>query len=630
MRLLPLLLMSQVLWAEAPRIQPRETMVPCGQVVQFRIPGREAREFRWQADKGTVDEAGRFTAPQAHGTCVVTATEWQDVRVQATAEVRAVEVRLQALSDLYLRPGEESRILIDLAFKGGEFDRKLEWVLSGPLFPEGDEEGAVLKPVGAGPDHGGRVDATGWIRAPRLPGEYAVKLTLLADPRVQHVTSVHVQQPRPGRLNQQGEPLSVVVSPARSELPAGHFQSFNAIMGSDDLGGGHLVWSLVSGPKEGELSQDGTFHASQAGTYRVRATSWAYPQVFGEAEVEVKPSIAGVLKEGEAMKEDRVGIAVLATPEDRVILVGGWNGTCSSGEVVVLDLESQTLRPLLVLQIPRSRSLATVLTDGTVLVVGGIDASGRGPVAAAERFDATRKASWQVGNTRWPHIGGVIQPLPGGRALLVGGVDTAGKPCGVELFDGSGSFRTLDDRPWPAHAASVQRKDGRILILGGELDLKPVALIWQFDPGRLAFTPIGKLAQPRSRFTATLYWDEGEVIAIGGRGLQGSLASIERLDLARGISRPGGRLAEPRERHAAILIPTGQVMVFGGGSGTRASRLLEDWSPDQGTAEIRDHLEGGAWLPFLHVKRDGGVFVNGLPESALSKIPFPPLWERWN
>jgi len=623
MRIICLLFATlQGLMAQPLTMLPKQALVPCGQTLQLRVPGQDPKTFRWQADRGTVDESGLFTAPGQFGPCRISATDRQDINRTISVEVRAVEIRLQSSPELVLKPREEGRIQVELAFRGGELDRKLLWAYGKRQFDDEEDEAAPPKP------HDGRVDTTGWVRAPSVEGVYSVEIVLATDPRIRTATLIRVLQSRAGRVNPQGEPVSVRVQPGKSECRSGEYQTFSASVVGADL---ELVtWSIVEGPKEGELDQQGVFRTPRPGTYKIRATSFQYPECWGEAEVTVQSAVKSV-KEEEAAKANRLGISIVSGPRQAYVLLGGWDGEQLSGEVLLHDSMAGTFQPCGNLQVPRARSLAVPLSDGTVLVVGGIGGKGSTPLRDAERLDPERKVSWRVGAPKWFHIGGLLQPLPGGSALLLGGHEPQGQPCGAEVFDpATATFRTVDERPWPDHAASVRLKDGRVLILGGELNQKPVALLWSFDPGKGTFKPFGKLAQARSRFTATLLGDEKELVAIGGRGAQGALATAERIDLAKGLSSPAGRMPAPRERHAAILIPTGQILVFGGGDGPRASKTMEDWNPDSSSFQIRSQLGTGVWLPMLFLNLDGGVFVQGLPEDNLTRNPLPGIWRLWD
>lgn len=616
--------------AQTLAMKPKEALVPCGETVQFQIPGQDSKSFKWRADRGKVDESGLFTAPREPGLCHVTAHEWQDVNRAVSAEVRAVEIHLVVGQEQFLRPKEESRILVQLKFRGGELDRKLIWDMGDRLddVEEGERSPVPTPPHSEKHRHDGRVEATGWVRAPSVEGTYPVHITFAADPRILATTYLRVFPPRRGRVSPIGEPVTVKVQPDKAEIRAGTFQPFSVVVSGSDVQ--QVAWSVVEGPKDGELGSDGFFHPTITGTYRIRATSFLYPDCWGEAEVAVKPAVEGV-KEGEAAKVNRLGMGIASGPKGGYFVVGGWDGTQAARDVFVHDAMGGTFEACTLMQAGRARSQLVRLSDGTALVVGGFGGQGNLPLRDAERVDAERKVSWRVGAPRWFHIGGLLHALPGGRALLVGGREPAGQPCGAEVFEpATSTFRTLDERPWPTHAASILLEGGMVLILGGELERRPLALVWRFDPAKDSFTPLGKLTQARSRFSATLSIDQKSVMAIGGRGAQGSLATAELFDLANGKAAPAGRLSAPREGHAAILIPTGMTLVFGGGDGARASRITEEWNPDSGAFSIQSELPSGAWLPSLFLNLDGGVFVSGIPGDILAKAPLPRVWRLWD
>lgn len=629
MRIICLLFATlQGLMAQPLTMLPKQEQVPCGQTIQFRVPGYRVDELIWRCDRGSINVDGLFTAPGEFGPCRIAVQDRQDVNRSASIIVRCVSVSFNAPSDIFIRPREEGRVLVDLQFHGGEFDRKLVWTWSKGIEDEKETESQSPAPRNV-PLHDGKLDETGWFRAPSTEGIYAIRITLAGDPRASKTTYLRVVPSRSGRVNGEGQPVMVRVQPDKIELQAGNFTWLNASTSGAELE--HVLWSLVEGSKDCEVFQEGGFRATRPGRYRIRATSFVYPECWGEAEVTVTSPVNPV-KEEEAAKANRLGIAIVPGPQATYLFLGGWDGEQVSAEVLLHDSIAGTVQSRGALQIPRARALAVPLFDGTILVVGGVGGKGGNtPLQEAERLDPERKVSWRVGTPRWFHIGGLLQPLPGGGALLVGGQEPNGQPCGAESYDpATATFRTLDDRPWPTHAASVRLKDGRVLILGGELNQKPVAPLWSFDPAKESFTPIGKLAQARSRFTATLLWDDKSLVAIGGRGVKGALAAAERLDLATGRSNPAGRMPAPRERHAAILLPTGQVLVFGGGDGAKASRLMEDWIPDSSTFQTRSQMDTGAWLPVLFLNPDGNVFVHGHPADRFAKAPLPGIWRLWD
>lgn len=619
------LLFVRGLLAQPLVLLPKADQIPCGQTLQFRVPGWDPKALHWQADRGKIDAQGLFTAPGDHGPCRISATDWQDVNRTVSTQVRAVDISLRAQDHLSLHPREEGRILVQLAFRGGEYDRKLIWRMEGPSGE--DPEPQAGNPGAAA--HDGQVDGTGWVRAPSQEGAYPVEIQLAADPRIRTTVQLVVAKARPGHLNAGGGPVQVHVQPAKAEIHSGEYQSFSSSVSGADLE--EISWRLVESSGDAEVDPSGTFRASKPGTYHLRATSFQYPECWGEAEIVVTSSVSGILKPEDAPKEDLIGMTPVQGGTEDYLMLGGWDGKTASTQVLRLDLAAKGLDPLLRLQVPRARCLAAKLTDGTFLVAGGIGSDGWSAIRTVERLDAARKVAWKVGEARWAHIGGLVQALPGGRALLLGGTEPDGTACGLEVFESaSGAFTVLDRRPWPAHAAALARRNGQVLIVGGELNGQPQNLIWQFDPRSNGLTPFGKLRQARSRCTATLLWDDAEAVVIGGRGPRGALSSVERISLATGASRPGGNLAAPREAHAALQVPTGQILVFGGGDGPKASRLLEYWNPDGDGCQVGDHLESGAWLPFLGLRLDGSTFVYGLAEATFGKVPLPPAWGAWN
>ncbi|MFO0612489.1 MAG: hypothetical protein U0414_07870 [Polyangiaceae bacterium] len=89
-----------------------------------------------------------------------------------------------------------------------------------------------------------------------------------------------------------GSVAGVVVTPKAPTLLGGSAQAFAAAI--DGTPSTDVTWSVVE-PSGGMISAAGVYRASSMdGTYHVRATSNADASAFGEAEVVVKSSIAGV------------------------------------------------------------------------------------------------------------------------------------------------------------------------------------------------------------------------------------------------------------------------------------------------------------------------------------------------
>src|SRR5262245_17864911 len=73
---------------------------------------------------------------------------------------------------------------------------------------------------------------------------------------------------------------------------------------------------------------------------------------------------------------------------------------------------------------PRANRTATILSDGRVLIVGGIGTNGVS--ATAEVFDPGTKEFTAVGNMSAPRAGHTATLLSDGRVLIAGGFDGMG------------------------------------------------------------------------------------------------------------------------------------------------------------------------------------------------------------
>ena len=153
--------------------------------------------------------------------------------------------------------------------------------------------------------------------------------------------------------------------------------------------------------------------------------------------------------------------------------------------------------------------------------------------------------------------------LPDRKVLIVGG------PLSAELYDpDTRSFRPLGN-PFCVHGRSpiaTLLADGRVLITGGETDLRCAEV---YDPETEAFSKVGELNADHWRHTAILLGD-GRVLIVGGwqRGSGGYVtqAVAEIYDPVAATFSLTGSLNISRVMHTAALLPSGQVLVVGGGN----------------------------------------------------------------
>jgi RHS repeat-associated protein len=193
------------------------------------------------------------------------------------------------------------------------------------------------------------------------------------------------------------------------------------------------------------------------------------------------------------------GQSITVLPDGRRLRIGG---DASRSAVAIEDLQSGSVVVLPVSALtPRAWHTATLLADGTVLLVGGVDASGR-IISAPERFNPATQSF-----ERLPADGFAVRAkhtatlLTDGRVLIVGG-ETAAGGSDAEVWDPeteSASVlpnRMLENRV--QHEAALL-PDGRVLLEGGQRPTERPGTAEVFNPLTNGFEPFARRApEPRA------------------------------------------------------------------------------------------------------------------------------------
>jgi hypothetical protein len=215
----------------------------------------------------------------------------------------------------------------------------------------------------------------------------------------------------------------------------------------------------------------------------------------------------------------------------------------------------------------------TKLLDGTVLIVGGENA-----LTSAEIYDpATLTFSATTGGTNANRRAHSATLLNDGRVLLAGGQDP-GTPGGVthalaELYDPSTGLFSLtaslnDHRD--LHSATLL-SSGNVLIVGGIQTTSPgvgisLASAEIYSLGSLSFSFTGSLTTRRGRSGSSLLGN-GKVLVVGGTTVGETTAAAELFDPATGTFSATGSMATRRGAGTATLLSDGRVLVAGGNFG---------------------------------------------------------------
>jgi hypothetical protein len=129
------------------------------------------------------------------------------------------------------------------------------------------------------------------------------------------------------------------------------------------------------------------------------------------------------------------------------------------------------------------------------------------------------------------------------------------------------------------HTATVLQ-NGKVLVAGGVPgdSSNPVATAEIYDPATGSFTVTGGMTTAREEHTATVLAD-GKVLIVGGESMGSSelqaTATAEVYDTSTGLFSTTGSMAEARNSHTATLLPSGHVLIAGGGADNSTAELYD-------------------------------------------------------
>jgi len=255
------------------------------------------------------------------------------------------------------------------------------------------------------------------------------------------------------------------------------------------------------------------------------------------ASVEVYDPNTGVWTNTEALSQARSYHTATLLSNGLVLVVGGYGpgGTLASAELYDpatgsaagfwTDTDSLTQA--------RVNHTATLLSNGQVLVAGGDNASGF--VTSAELYDpATSPATgfWTDTDPLTPAPSRSYHTstlLSDGQVLVAGGIDNSGDLASAALYDPVLDTWTATDALTQARSyhTATRLSDGSVLVTGGgsgNFDFLTSAEL--YDPALDAWTNTSPPNKTRIYHTATLLLN-GEVLVAGGMDNSGNPASPE-------------------------------------------------------------------------------------------------------
>ena len=274
----------------------------------------------------------------------------------------------------------------------------------------------------------------------------------------------------------------------------------------------------------------------------------------------------------------------------------------------------------------RTDHAAITLTDGRVLIVGGLDES---KLAARPMyvFDPSSETFTSFGSlgTAGP-LGFAAIALKDNNALVVGGVPGSAGTNAVLIKSGNVTPTTGQPHTLRVWGTATGLMDGKVLIAGGLLataddngntigiSATPDRTAEAYDPATGTFTVLpGLLTAGRYRHTATATTD-GRVLIYGGITESGEPAPPELYDPATStfIVQPAAE-SGVRANHAAVKTSNGDIWIVGG-EDPNGSALTSVIRFDHATRTLSHALDlatartllGAAALPDTRILVAGG------------------------
>jgi WD40 repeat protein len=258
---------------------------------------------------------------------------------------------------------------------------------------------------------------------------------------------------------------------------------------------------------------------------------------------------------------------------------------------------------------------ATLLNDGTVLIVGGQDNTGT-PVASSELYapaSGTFAVSGALGTARYFHSSALLGT---GKVLVAGGDDISGNAiASAELYDPAAKTFTALGNMGSARDSftATVLSNGKVLLAGGGNTNGIQATAELFDPSAGTFSATGSMNSARAAHTATLL-NSGKVLVSGGIDNNGNvLDTAELYDPVSGtFTLNTGNMTDQRYTHTATLLGDGKVLITGGTDATNSSvSSAELYDPNTAAFTVAGSMSTARSAHRAILLNDGTVLVEG-------------------
>jgi hypothetical protein len=302
--------------------------------------------------------------------------------------------------------------------------------------------------------------------------------------------------------------------------------------------------------------------------------------------------VLGFVAASGQMQAARYGQTATRLTNGQVLIAGGMSSSGVTNSAEIYTLASQTFAAASsAMNVPRWLHTATLLNDGTVLIAGGSSLSNEPTLNTAEIYDPVAGTFTLLVNTlNTARVGHTATLLSNGQVLIVGGYDpSTGLISDAELYDpASQVFIDLGNTNSPRfHHAATLLQSGQVLLTGGETDPTPSGAYNTaeiFNPMTWTFSPVSaNMTSGREGHTATLLNDGTVLITGGDLPGTGSLGTAEIYNPSSGaFTASSAAMTSPRIFHVATLLNGGKVLLSGGANDSGGASVILN------TAELYD------------------------------------------
>lgn len=325
-----------------------------------------------------------------------------------------------------------------------------------------------------------------------------------------------------------------------------------------------------------------------------------------------EPTRAGAVSPASPMLEPRSGHSATLLTNGKVLIAGGMRRNQDFYRSAELyDPVGGKFELTGAMNQARVGQAAVLLRSGKVLIAGGW--IGHGATDSAELYDPTTGKFTSIAKMTVQRGRPTATLLENGDVLIAGGADhdTPGGVATAEIFHADTlRFQAVSSMHYAriAHTATLLR-DGRVLIAGGRGDAV-TATAELYDPKAMQFVLTGSMSVARYKQTAGLLPD-GRVLIAGGsddRDWRGALRGAEIYDPRIGRFTPTASLNDSRFKlpDQAVTVDSGEVLIAGG------SKRIEVYDPRNAKFVVASGQLSNDWHFMSETRlKDGRVLLAG-------------------